>query len=239
MKTQLGTWLSIGSSVIAEIAAEAGFDWLLFDLEHGCGDEAMLLPQFQATRGAKAKKIVRVGYPHADLILRALDFGADGLMVPRVNTVEDAEAIVQAAHYAPRGRRGVARTVRAHAYGLRPAPADQPPFEPFLLAQIETVEGVANAAAIAAVDGISALFIGPADLNYDLKARGSELAYDDCLKSVSESAAKAGKPCGILLRQPADLPKHEALGYRWIAIDSDIAILRESFVRLRNAVPVS
>ncbi len=238
MKTLLGTWLSIGSSIIAEIAAEAGFDWLLFDLEHGCGDETMLLTQFQATRGTAAKKIVRVGYPHPDLILRALDLGADGLMIPRVNTVEEAEAAVQAAHYAPRGRRGVARTVRTHCYGLRPASPDAPPFEPFILAQIETVEGVANASAIAAVDGISALFIGPADLNYDLKARGSERSYDECLRSVSASASAAGKPCGILLRQPADLPKHEALGYQWIAIDSDIGILRESFVRLRAAVPV-
>ncbi len=238
MNTHLGTWLSIGSPIIAELAGEAGFDWLLFDLEHGCGSEAALLPQLQATRGSSVQKIVRVGAPHPDLILRVLDWGADGLMVPQVNTANEAEQVVQAAHYAPRGRRGFSRTVRAYGYGLRPPNADALP-TPFILAQIETLEGVANARAIAAVDGISALFVGPADLNFDIKTRGSERSYQNCLREVVSAAADAGKPCGILVRQAADLPQYQELGFTWIAIDSDLALLREGFLRVRASVPAT
>ena len=235
MNTHLGTWLSIGSPIIAELAAEVGFDWLLFDLEHGCGTEAGLLSQLQATRGTDLRRIVRVGAPHPDLILRVLDWGADGLMVPHVNTASEAEQVVQAAHYAPRGYRGFSRTVRTYGYGLRPPAADSPLPPPFILAQIETLEGVANAHAIAAVDGVSALFVGPADLNFDIKTRGSNRSYEDCLRDVVSAASSTGKPCGILLRQASDLPHYQALGFTWIAIDSDLAILREGFLRLRSA----
>ncbi len=287
MNTLLGTWLSIGSPVIAELAADIGFDWLLFDLEHGCGNDAALLPQLQATRGSSVRKIVRVGAPHPDLILRVLDWGADGIMVPHVNTVEEAEHVVKAAHYAPRGHRGFSRTVRAYGYGLRPPDADKLP-EPFILAQIETLEGVSNARAIAAVEGVSALFVGPADLNFDIKTRtpvhnapssgckesensvqcampaasldspakntpgtpeirldqtGSNQrilrSYEECLSEVVAAATEAGKPCGILVRNAADLPQYQALGFTWIAIDSDLALLREGFLKLRNQVPAA
>ena len=235
--TQLGTWLSLASPVIAELAAESGFDWLLFDLEHGCGTEAALLPQLQSTRGTPVRRIVRVGAPHPDLILHVLDWGADGLMVPHVNNAADAEHVVQAAHYPPRGHRGFARNVRACGYGLRPLSVDGPLPEPFILAQIETIEAVGNARAIAAVHGISALFVGPADLSLDLKARRSERTYDDCLREVVSAATDAGKPCGILLRQAADLPQYQALGFTWIAIDSDLGLVREGFRKLRDSVP--
>ena len=119
-KPHFGTWLSSGSPVVTELAADSGFDWLLLDLEHGCGSEAALLPQLQAMRGSGAAAIVRVGAPHADLIARVLDLGADGIMVPHISTVSEAEACVRAMHYPPRGLRGVSRSVRAHGYGLCP-----------------------------------------------------------------------------------------------------------------------
>ena len=232
MKTHLGSWLSIGSPVIAELAAEAGFDWLLIDLEHGCGTEADLSPQLLATRGTDVKTIVRVGAPHPDLILRILDRGAGGIMVPHVNTVEEAEQVVSAASYPPRGHRGFSRTVRAYGYGLRAPDPGQPPPPPFILAQIETVEGVGNARAIAAVDGISGLFVGPADLGFDIQTRGAQCTYDECLREVVAAASASGKPSGILLRKPEDLPHYESLGFSWIAIESDLAILREAYRKL-------
>ncbi|HSH93327.1 MAG TPA: aldolase/citrate lyase family protein, partial [Roseimicrobium sp.] len=97
---RLGTWLSIGSPVIAELASECGFDWLLIDLEHGCATDAALMPQLQASRGIR---IVRVGAPHPDLVSRALDWGADGIMFPHVSTVEAARQCVDTAHYPPHG----------------------------------------------------------------------------------------------------------------------------------------
>src|SRR5882724_2838124 len=106
---RIGTWLSAGSPVIAELAGECGFDWVLIDLEHGCESEAALPGQLRALRGAKAQVIVRVGAPHADLIGRVLDWGADGIMVPHVNSAEEARKILQAVQYPPKGLRGFAR----------------------------------------------------------------------------------------------------------------------------------
>jgi 2-dehydro-3-deoxyglucarate aldolase/4-hydroxy-2-oxoheptanedioate aldolase len=228
----LGTWLSLGSPVVAELASQCGFDWLLFDLEHGCGSEATLLSNLQATRGAPLARIVRVGAPRPEVILRVLDWGADGIMVPHVSSVDEAEECVRAAHYAPRGRRGFSRSVRAYGYGLRPPSATEPLPRPSILAQIETIEGVEQAQAIASVDGIDVLFVGPADLNFDLKTRPCTHTYDACLTTVADAARKAGKQSGILLRNPDDLPSLQPRGFTWLAVDSDLAILREGFRRI-------
>lgn len=226
----IGTWLSIGSPVIAELAGACGFDWVLLDLEHGCESEAALPSQLRALRGSTTRAIVRVGAPHADLISRVLDWGAHGIMVPHVNSAEEAEAIVQAAHYAPRGHRGFSRTVRTYDYGLNP-PGNIPP-SPIILAQIETIQGIENAKAIAATSGIDVLFVGPADLGHDLKVRQSSLNYDDCLRTVAAAAREQGKECGILVRQSADLPKMRDIGFTWLAIDSDLSLLREGYLKI-------
>lgn len=227
-RPHIGTWLSIGSPVIAELAAACGFDWVLLDLEHGCESEAAIPNQLRALRGSSTQGIVRVGAPHPDLIARVLDWGAHGIMVPHVNTPAEAEAIVKAAHYAPRGHRGFSRTVRTYDYGLNP-PGDEPP-RPIILAQIETLQGVEQAAAIAAVDGIDALFVGPADLGHDMKVRQSNIPYDDCLHTVSHAAKQAGKASGILIRNAQDLEKMRSIGFTWLAIDSDLSLLRAGFL---------
>lgn len=226
-RLQLGTWLSLGSPVVAELAATSGFDWLLFDLEHGCGTEATLLPQLQAIRGTAAAAIVRVGAPQADLIGRVLDWGADGIMVPHISSAEEAAACVRAMRYPPLGGRGVSRSVRAYGYGLRPfAPA-----APLFMAQIETIEAVERAAEIAQVDGVDVLFVGPADLQFDLQARTEKATRDfaACLAHVAVSAAAAGKACGLLLRDRAELPRMLELGFTCIAIDSDLGLLRAGY----------
>ena len=229
MKTQLGTWMSIGSPIIAELAAQCGFDWLLLDLEHGCGTEAAVLPMLQAIRGTSTAAIVRVGAPHPDLIARVLDWGAHGIMVPHVNSAEEATRIVQATRFAPDGHRGYSRTVRANDYGLRPLEEVR---SPVVMAQIETVEGVSHAADIARVDGVDVLFIGPADLQHDLKHRAASAPgdYEHCLSHVVTAAQEAGKQTGILIRDLADLTHHRDWGFTHIAVDSDLAILRKSYL---------
>lgn len=227
--SHIGTWLSLGSPVVAELAALSGFDWVLFDLEHGSDTEATLPNQLRALRGSRTRGIVRVGAPHPELIARVLDWGANGIMVPHVNTVAEAEVVVQAAHYAPRGHRGLSRTVRACDYGLSPAGHETP--LPLILAQIETIQGLKNAAEIAQVAGIDVLFVGPADLQFDLNNRPAEAPgdYAHCLQAIVTAAKNAGKLAGILIRDLADLQPHLDLGFTHIAIDSDIAILRKAY----------
>ena len=200
----IGTWLSIGSPIIAELAAASGFDWLLFDLEHGAHSDAVLMGNLQAIKGAAALAIVRVGAPHPDLILRALDWGSAGIMVPHIESAAEAAACLQAMYYPPRGRRGVSRSARVYEYGLRamPAPADLP--QPLFFAQIETLRGIEQVREIAAVDGVDVLFVGPADLAFDLAVRrngnGHEPTYDGCLNAVAAAARVTGKQAGILVR---------------------------------------
>lgn len=234
-RVHLGSWISSGSPVITELAAECGFDWLLIDMEHGFGSEEGLLPQLMALKGTLAAAIVRVGAPHPDLILRALDRGANGIMVPHVSTVEDAEKCVQAVHYPPRGRRGYSRSVRACHYGLQPPQIE---IAPLIIAQIETVEGVEAASDIAAVDGVDVLFVGPADLNFDLKSRPGKtgLSYFQCLEKTAAAAAKHGKQSGILLRNAADIREVRELGFTWIAMDSDLGILRRGFQQINQEI---
>jgi 2-dehydro-3-deoxyglucarate aldolase/4-hydroxy-2-oxoheptanedioate aldolase len=224
----LGTWLSVGSPVIAELAAVCGLDWVLLDLEHGCGSDADVPDQLRALRGSPTRGIVRVPGDRPDLIARVLDQGADGVMVPHVDRAEQAERLVRAASYPPRGQRGVSRTVRAHDYGLRPR--DGRP-APMLIAQIETLDAVDEAAAIAAVDGIDVLFVGPADLQHDLAVRqpAAGAGFEDCLDRVVAAARQAGKAAGILVREPGDLPRRAEQGFSFVAVESDVAILRNAF----------
>jgi 2-dehydro-3-deoxyglucarate aldolase/4-hydroxy-2-oxoheptanedioate aldolase len=230
MTTQLtlGTWLSIGSPVIAELAAVCGLDWVLLDLEHGCGSEADVPEQLRAVRGGPTRAIVRVPGDRPDLVARMLDQGADGVMVPHVDRVAQAEQFVRAASYPPRGQRGVSRTVRAHDYGLRPL--DGRP-APLLIAQIETLDAVHEAAGIAQVDGIDVLFVGPADLQHDLAVRQptAGAGFENCLDRVVAAARAAGKAAGILVREPGDLPRRMEQGFTFVAVQSDVAILRDSF----------
>jgi len=227
----IGTWLSIGSPVIAELAAGCGFDWLLFDMEHGCATDEALLGSLQALNGSSSSLIVRVGAPHPDLLMRVLDWGADGVMVPHVETAEEAEACARAIYYPPRGRRGFSRSVRMYGYGLRP-PRDATKIRPVFIAQIETLKGVANAASIAAVDGVDMLFVGPADLAFDIQARNSSLGYDECVRSVAASARAAGKSAGILVRNSADIARLAGDGLQHLAVESDLGILRQRYQSL-------
>jgi len=233
-QTSVGTWLSIGSPVIAELAAECGFDWLLFDLEHGCGTEASLLSNLQAIRGSASVPVVRVGAPNPDLILRVLDWGAQAIMVPHIESAAAAQACVEAIHYPPRGRRGFSRSGRAYGYGVRPPLDGDAPPKPLFIAQIETLEGVRESDTIAAQDGVDMLFVGPADLGFDLQARPQPSGpdFDTCLRTVTAAARTAGKPAGILVRRFDDLPRLRSFGFSHFAIDSDLAILRNHYQQL-------
>lgn len=232
-RRHLGTWLSLGSSIVAELASECNLDWVLIDLEHGCGNESQILAQLQAV-SPPTVAIVRVADPNPKEIMRALDWGADGIMVPHVSCAAEAEQCVRAVFYPPRGVRGVSRTVRAYGYGIR-TPADFAAIPaPFLAVQIETSEGVSNATSIASVDGVDALFVGPADLAFDLSLRDDAPEYSECLKIVAQASRSAGKTAGTLVRNLSEVTELQTLGYRLLAVNSDLSILRDGFNRVRE-----
>ncbi|RRB02514.1 HpcH/HpaI aldolase family protein [Larkinella rosea] len=225
-----GTWLSIGSPVIAELAAACGFDWLLFDLEHGCLTESGLLANLQAAKREGVRLIVRVGSMDSALIARVLDWGASGIMLPHVSTAEQARECVKAMNYPPIGTRGYSSSARSFSYGLhvQQNTLQQPLFIP----QIENEEGVLKAESIAAVDGVDILFVGPADLKLDLSIRRPTppISYETALQQVSLAAKNQQKQAGILVRNRDDLPALKHWGYSCLAIGSDLGMIRDGLL---------
>ena len=162
-----GVFIQMGSAATAELAARAGFDYVVLDQEHGLGGEDVLLSQLVALSGTPCFPIVRVAWHEAARFKRALDLGACGVMVPYVDTAEQAAAAAAAMRYPPHGGvRGVAKTTRATNFGAAFDEYWTHAVERLLLVvQIETCAGVDAAEAIARVDGVDVLFVGPTDLS--------------------------------------------------------------------------
>ncbi len=224
-----GTFINLGSPITAEMAGDAGFDWLLLDHEHGPGGEDTLLHQLQAVGGTGAVPIVRIAANETPRFKRALDMGAHGIMAPWVSTADEARAAVSAMRYPPLGVRGVAKIQRSAGFGGG--------FEDYYLnahkwlltvTQIETPEAVTNAEEIAAVDGVDVLFVGPTDLSYNMGIR-DQLDHPDfvaALTKVSDAAKKHGKAAGILVQNAAMVAKCRDLGYTFMALGSDGSSVR-------------
>lgn len=227
-----GSWISSGSATVAELAALSGLDWLLVDLEHGCLSEGGLLEILRATSGHDIGTVVRVPTHEAGLIGRVLDWGADAIMVPYVESAEQAAALVAAMQYPPKGTRGFSSSSRVYSYGL--LDSHQAP-RPLLFAQIESAEGLANVAAIAALDGVDVLFVGPADLRMSLAATPGAPAFESALEKVLRAAQAHGKCAGILIKDHDQAAKLKQQGYTKIAVGTDIAFLRASFRSILEA----
>jgi 4-hydroxy-2-oxoheptanedioate aldolase len=236
-----GTWVNLGSPITAEMAGLAGFDWVLLDHEHGPGSDVTIMQQLQAVASTPAAGLVRIAANELPRFKRVLDAGAHGVMVPYVSTAAEAKAAVSGMRYPPTGARGVAKLTRATAFG-----AD---FDEYFahahewlvtIPQIETPEAVANAAEIAAVDGVDVLFVGPMDLTTSLGIPG-KYEHPRCveaLTTVAAAARTAAKAAGILLLNPDHLPMCRELGYTFIALGSDggavVDGLRRSLAALRK-----
>jgi 4-hydroxy-2-oxoheptanedioate aldolase len=224
----LGTFLNLGSPVSAEICGLAGFDWVLIDLEHGSGTEADLLPQLQALEHTGAAPVVRVEANERPRFARALDSGAEGVMVPRVDTAEEARRAAASMRYPPAGVRGMAYMNRAARWGGR-SWAEVEAFNERVVGviQIESEEAVANVEEIAAVEGVDALFVGPSDLTQSMGILGQldDSRFLAAVHAVGDAARGAGKAAGILVQTPEQLDRYLALGYQLVAVGSDSAFL--------------
>lgn len=226
----LGCFLSLGSALTAEIMGAAGYDWALIDLEHGAGGETEALAQMHALSGTGCAALVRVESTARQRSHRVLDFGAHGIMFPRVETVEEARAAAAAIRYPPTGVRGVAYSNRACGYGVNFRPYLENCGDLLTVVQIESPAAVENADAIAAIDGVDVLFVGPTDLSHTMGMLGEfgRAEFQDSVNRTAEAAARHGKFSGILLPSPSDFQHYYAAGYRLMASGSDAVLLHNA-----------
>ncbi len=219
-----GAFAGLGSPLAAELLGRAGFDWLILDLEHGLGTEADLLALLYATETTPAAALVRVEEGTRLRVGRALDFGAEGLMIPRLETPDEVRRTAGWLRWPPAGGRGLAATTRGAGLGEVPHAEIAGLNERTLgIFQVESPVAVANAPEIAAIDGVDVLFVGPADLSHGMGIPGrfDDPAFREALASVAEAARGAGKAAGILLRTADEVRPHLDLGYTFLGIGSD------------------
>lgn len=230
-----GCWLNLGSALTAEIVGLAGFDWVLIDLEHGAGTETQALAQMQSLEHTGAGIVVRVESAEPQRIQRILDMGAEGIMCPKINNINEAKKVANGLHYPPIGQRGVAKMIRATQFGQNFQGYYETSQENILgIVQIETKEALNHLDEIANVKGVDVLFIGPADLTMELGIFGQfdNPIFIDALQRTIAAADKAGKATGILFFNPDDYKKYHQMGIRFIACGSDGAFITDAAKQL-------
>ena len=232
-EVQYGIWAGLADPVAAEIVAGAGFDWMLIDAEHAPNDLRTVLAQIQAVAAYPVSPVVRPVRADAALIKQYLDLGAQSILAPMVESAAQAQDIARSMRYPPQGRRGVA-TARAARWGRVTDYWSGADDEACLIAQIESRAGLAALPAIAAVDGIDALFVGPSDLAADLGHLGdpghAEVRAHVC--GAIAAIRDAGKPAGVLATSPELAAQYTAAGAAFVAVGVDTMLLARSTAEL-------
>jgi len=226
-RSQIGLWSGLSSHVAAEVVRDAGFDWVLLDLEHSPNDVADVHRQLQAMHGGLAAAVVRPAWNDPVMFKRLLDIGVQSLLVPFVQNAEEAQRAVAATRYPPAGIRGVATTTRASRYGRVTDYVRRAQEEICVVVQIETREAIGHLEAIAAVDGVDGLFVGPSDLAADMGHLG-DTAHPDVRRAIEDAVRRirvAGKAAGILAPIEADARHWLECGCTFVAVGSDVGIL--------------
>lgn len=234
---KIGLWQALANPYTAEICAGAGFDWLLFDGEHSPNTVQTLLSQLQAVAPYPVESIARVPAGEAAVIKQYLDIGFRTLLVPMIESAEQASRVVAAMRFPPAGIRGVASaTCRASSFGGETNYLADANARIGLIAQIESAAGLAAIEAIAAVDGVHALFIGPADLAAGLGHLGNPRAPEvqDAIDTAIGRIRACGRPAGIFALDPEDAAKRIAQGVRFASVGTDIGVLRSNAIALRR-----
>jgi 2-keto-3-deoxy-L-rhamnonate aldolase RhmA len=231
-ETLIGAFVNLDSSLTTEIMGWAGFDWLVLDLEHGAADEAKLLPQLQALTGTGTAVLVRVEAIDLPRFMHALDLGADGVLVPRLRTVDDAHRCAEFCRYS--GARGVARYNRSWQWGTTSRGLADVDNEIVCAVQIETREALANVDEVAAVEGVDVLFVGPADLAHalELDCPPHDPKFMAATAPVAKAAAASGKAAGILLGTVEQVRLYRDAGFRFLGCNSDSGMLASGAFRL-------
>jgi 4-hydroxy-2-oxoheptanedioate aldolase len=227
---QIGLWSSLCSNIVAEVIGAAGFDWIVLDSEHSPNEIPNLMSQMQAMQGGSATPVVRPAWNDAVLAKRALDIGAQTLLFPYVQNAEEAKRAVASTLYPPQGIRGVAVATRAGRYGRTPGYLTKANAEICVLVQVETKAALNELEAIAKVDGVDGVFIGPSDLAASFGYLGNP-QHADVQKAIQDAATrlkKLGKPAGILTANEEEARRYIGWGYVFVAVGADIGLLRLS-----------
>jgi 2-keto-3-deoxy-L-rhamnonate aldolase RhmA len=227
-RRQVGFWLASGSGTVAEIAGGAGLDWVVIDGEHGPNNVCSILDQLRALAALPVSPVVRAPWNDPVAIKPLLDVGARNILVPFVNSAVEARSAVAAVRYPPHGIRGLSMAQRANQYGRNGNYWLNANDDICLIVQIETRQAVEAVDEIAAVNGVDALFVGPADLGADLGHLGNPAHRDVALlvKDVASRCRAAGKAVGTLVRTIDEAHQLFGQGLCFEAVGSDVGVLR-------------
>ncbi|MDI1344459.1 MAG: aldolase/citrate lyase family protein [Pseudolabrys sp.] len=229
-KLQIGLWQSLCSNIASEITSDSGFDWILLDTEHSPNEIPDLLSQLQAMELGTATPIIRPAWNDAVLAKRCLDIGAQTLLFPYVQSVAEAKAAVASTRYPPQGIRGVSVAARASRYGRVPGYLGKANDEICVLVQVETRQSLDQIEAIAKVEGIDGVFIGPSDLAASLGHLGNPQHADvqAAMKNAVERLTAVGMPAGILTGNEEEARRYIDWGYLFVAVGSDVGLLAKA-----------
>jgi 4-hydroxy-2-oxoheptanedioate aldolase len=229
-KLQIGLWSSLCSNIAAEVISDSGFDWILLDTEHSPNEIPDLVGQLQAVQRGTATPIIRPAWNDAVLAKRCLDIGAQTLLFPYVQNVDEAKRAVASTRYPPDGIRGVSVAARASRYGRVPGYLGKANSEICVLVQVETRSALDQLEAIAKVDGVDGVFIGPSDLAASLGHLGNpaHVEVQAAIKDAVDRLKKLGKPAGILTGNEEEVRRYIDWGYLFVAVGADIGLLAKN-----------
>jgi 4-hydroxy-2-oxoheptanedioate aldolase len=229
-ETTFGVWASLGSPGSAELLARSGMDWIVVDMEHGNTTEAELLAHLYAIDSGGSTALVRPQSGERLRIGRALDMGAAGVVVPRLDTAEQVREAMTFLRYPPAGQRGVALLTRGARLGtVNHAGVAALNDDIVGIVQIESPSAAEQADEIASIDGVDVLFVGPADLSHSLGIPGqfADQRYQDALRGVVAACRVHGKAAGILLYDHATFKPHLDLGFTFVGLGADVSFVNE------------
>ncbi|MFT3954592.1 MAG: aldolase/citrate lyase family protein [Piscinibacter sp.] len=225
----VGTWIMSASPLLAEATGHAGFDWGVIDMEHAPLDMMEVVQVLQALSATKLVPIVRVPWNDAVMVKRVLDAGATTVMFPFVQNAEEAARAVAATRYPPKGMRGMAGMSRANRFGTVPNHFGTADKQMGVIVQLETVQALQQLEAIAAVDGVDALFIGPADLSGSMGHVGQTMhpAVMDRMSQAVMRCKAIGMPVGTIGGDPESVAQYRAAGFDYVAVGSDLGLFMQ------------
>ncbi len=223
----IGTWIMSASPLVAEAVGHAGFDWGVIDMEHSPLDLQEVVQMLQAVGNTKMVPVLRVPWNDAVVVKRVLDAGATTVLFPFVQNAGEAAAAVAATRYPPEGRRGMAGMSRATRFGTLPDYVHTANQGIGVIVQIESMAAIEALDAIAAVPGVDALFIGPADLSADMGLVGQMMhpRVMDVMARAARRCAMLGMPVGTIGGNAQEVARYRASGFTFVALGSDLGLL--------------